>query len=94
MLPIYQHMELDLFFGILALSIGGALAAFSAPLTEALREGDDRWRDERPWTQSFEPRALRASDQARFLLIRGYLLGCAAGFVVVGVGLASRGLAA
>ncbi len=93
MLPIYQHMELDLFFGILALSIGGALAAFSAPLTEALREGDDRWRDERPWTQSFEPRALRASERGRFLVFRAYLLTCSSAFIVVGVGLALRGTA-
>jgi hypothetical protein len=84
-------MELDLFFGVLALSLGAALSAFSAPLTDALREGDDRWREERPWTQTFEPRAIRASDEARFLLIRAYLLGCSAGFIVVGVGLALRG---
>ena len=87
-------MELDLFFGVLALSLGAAISAFSGPLTDALREGDDRWRDERPWTQCFEPQAVRASDHARFLLIRGYLLGCSAGFIVVGVGLALRGTAA
>ena len=87
-------MEPDLLFGVLALSLGAALSAFSAPLTQALREGDDRWRDERPWTQAYEPRAVRASDQARFLLIRAYLLGCSAAFIAVGVGLALRGTAA
>ena len=84
-------MDLDLALGLVALAIGAALAAFSAPLARSLREGDDRWRERHPWTAAYEPQAAwTATDRGRFLVLRGWLLACSAGFLVVGTGLLLR----
>ena len=84
-------MDLDLLMGLTALAIGVALTAFSAPLARSLREGDDQWREQHPWTAAYEPQTTwTATDRGRFLILRGWLLASSAGFVVVGAGLLMR----
>jgi hypothetical protein len=84
-------MDLDLLLGLVALAIGTALSVWSAPLAHGLREGDEQWRERHPWTAQYEPQTtLTASDRGRFLILRAWLLGSAAGFVVVGAGLVVR----
>jgi len=80
--------------GCAALVIGIALVAFSAPLANHMQEGDERLREEQPWVESFEPQArVLASSTGRWWILRGWLLGCAAGFGLVGALLVLRAVA-
>ena len=84
-------MVIDLVMGASAVLLGLVLAGFSAPLALLMREGDERWRDERPWTAAYEPQVgFLASDRGRFWILRGWLLACAAGFAGIGIALLLR----
>ena len=79
--------------GLAALIIGIALLAFSAPLAHLMQEGDERLREEHPWVEAYEPQAgILASATGRWWILRGWLLGCAGGFGLVGALLLVRAL--
>lgn len=84
-------MVLDLVLGAVAVAIGVSLLAFADPLAGLMREGDDRWREQHPWTAAYEPRtAALASNEGRLRVFRTWLLVSAVGFVAVGGGLLLR----
>jgi hypothetical protein len=84
-------MVLDVVMGASAVLAGLVLVAFSAPLARLMREGDERLREEQPWTTVYEPQVgILASDHGRFWILRGWLLACAAGFAGVGLALLLR----
>jgi hypothetical protein len=86
-------MVLDLVLGAVAVAIGVSLQAFRTPLALLMREGDDHWREQHPWTAVYEPQtALLASDEGRLRIFRTWLVVCAGGFAAVGAGLVLRGL--
>ena len=88
------EMLIDLVMGIAGLLLGAALVSFSAPLAHLMREGDERWLEHSPWTRAFEPQsAWLATDSGRWWILRGWLLGAAVGFVVVGAALLLRAVA-
>ncbi|HEX2086496.1 MAG TPA: hypothetical protein VHF89_12490 [Solirubrobacteraceae bacterium] len=81
----------DLVMGNAAVLLAALLAIFSARLATLMREGDDGWREERSWTQAYEPDvAFLESDRGRWWIFRGWLLLCAFGFLVIGAGLVGR----
>ena len=85
-------MIVDLVMGIAALLIGLWLGVCSAPLADQLQEGDERYREDHPWVESFEPQAgWLATADGRWWILRGWLIASAAGFVIVGCALALRG---
>jgi hypothetical protein len=87
------QMVLDLVLGTASMLMGSLLLAFSAPLATLMREGDDGWREERSWTQAYEPDvAFLESDRGRWWIFRSWLLLSAVGFVVIGSGLLLRSL--
>jgi hypothetical protein len=84
-------MVIDLVMGMSALLIGVALTGFSAPLADLMKEGDERYREDHPWVQAYEPQAgWLATDSGRWWILRSWLLFFAAGFVVVGGALLVR----
>jgi hypothetical protein len=86
-------MLLDLVMGVTALMIGLWLAVCSAPLADHLQEGDQRYRENHPWVESFEPQAgWLATADGRWWILRGWLLASAFGFVGVGGALLLRAL--
>ena len=88
-----EIVVLDLVIGYASLVLGMLLLIFSAPLATLMREGDDGWREERSWTQAYEPDvAFLESDRGRWWIFRAWLLLSAGGFLVVGGGLVLRSL--
>ena len=85
-------MILDLVMGLTALLIGIWLGVCSAPLADQLQEGDERYREEHPWVEAFEPQAgWLATADGRWWILRGWLLASALGFVGIGAALTIRG---
>ncbi len=85
-------MIVDLLMGSTALVIGIALSGFSAPLAHLMQEGDERYREDHPWVQAYEPQVgFLATDSGRWWLLRGWLLFFAVGFAIVGALLVARG---
>jgi hypothetical protein len=94
-LPMTRAMTVDLLMGVAALLLGLALAGFSAPLADLMREGDERLREQHPWVQAYEPQAgPLATAVGRWWILRSWLLISSAGFVSVGAALVLRALAA
>ena len=88
-------MILDLVMGAAGLLIGLWLMVCSAPLADHLQEGDERYRDNHPWVEAFEPQGgWLATADGRWWILRGWLLATALGFVGVGGALAVRGVLA
>jgi len=86
-------MVIDIVMGSAAVLLGLLLVGYSAPLAHLMREGDERWREEQPWTTAYEPQVgFMASDHGRFWILRGWLLVCAAAFAGIGVALVLRSL--
>ena len=52
---MYMSMIIDLVMGVTALMIGLWLGVCSGPLADHLQEGDERYREEHPWVETFEP---------------------------------------
>jgi hypothetical protein len=89
--PIIQGVIVDLVMGICAVAIAASLSGFSAPLADLMKEGDERYREDHPWVEAYEPQArFLATDAGRWWVLRGWLLFFAAGFAVVGVLLIAR----
>ena len=87
------NVVLDLVMGYASLLMGALLVVFNSQLATLMREGDDGWRQERSWTQAYEPDVgFLASDRGRWWIFRAWLLVSALGFVVVGFGLVFRAL--
>ena len=85
-------MIIDLVMGVTALMLGLWLGVCSGPLADHLQEGDERYRENHPWVESFEPQVgFLASADGRWWILRGWLLVSAVGFVGVGLALALRG---
>jgi len=87
-------MVVDLVLGAVAVAIGASLLLRLTTLALLLLEGDDRWREEHPWTAAYEPQtAALASAEGRLRVFRTWLAVSAVGFVAVGAGLLLRALA-
>ena len=85
-------MTVDLVMGFASLLIGFSLAGFSAPLANLMQEGDERYREEHPWVQAYEPQAgWLATDNGRWWILRSWLLLFSLGFAVIGALLVARG---
>ncbi len=77
--------------GLTSIAIAVLLTAFSHRLADLMQEGDQRYRDEHPWVQAFEPQAgYLATDDGRWWILRGWLLSASLGFATIGVLLAGR----
>ena len=88
-----EIVVLDLVIGFTSLMLGALLLVFSGQLATLMREGDDGWRQERSWTQAYEPDvAFLESDRGRWWIFRAWLLLSAVGFLVIGGGLILRSL--
>jgi hypothetical protein len=86
-------MVVDLVMGIVAVAIGGWLGLWSAPLADHLREGDERYREQHPWVESFEPQVgWLATADGRWWILRGWLLASALAFAGIGAALVLRAL--
>jgi hypothetical protein len=84
-------MLIDLVMGLTALAVGVWLGVCSGPLADHLQEGDDRYRENHPWVEAFEPQTgYFATADGRWWILRGWLLASALGFVVVGAALLLR----
>jgi hypothetical protein len=84
-------MIVDLVMGLTAVTLGLLLTAYSSRLADLLQEGDDRWREEHPWVQAFEPQVgPLATDRGRWWILRSWLLVSSFGFCVVGFALVGR----
>jgi hypothetical protein len=89
--PIIQGVTVDLIMGVSAVLIAASLAGFSAPLANLMQEGDERYREQHPWVESYEPQVRwLESDNGRWWILRGWLLFFATGFAVVGGALLAR----
>ncbi len=87
-------MVLDLILGAVAVAIGASLLTYRSPLAQLMREGDDHWREQHPWTAAYEPQAaVLSSAEGRLRVFRTWLVVSAAGFAAVGAGLLLRALA-
>ena len=88
-------MIIDLVMGATALMIGLWLGVCSGPLADHLQEGDERYRENYPWVETFEPQVgWLATADGRWWVLRGWLLASAVGFTGIGLALALRGLLA
>ena len=88
-------MIVDLVMGFAAVAIGLWLGVCSVPLADHLQEGDERYRENHPWVESFEPQVgFLATSDGRWWILRGWLLASALGFAGIGTALAVRGLIA
>lgn len=88
-----ETMIVDIAMGAASLLIGLWLAVCSGPLADHLQEGDDRYRENHPWVEAFEPQAgFLATADGRWWILRGWLLTSAAGFAGIGAALVVRGL--
>ena len=84
-------VTVDLIMGLAAIFIGTSLAGFSAPLADLMQEGDEHYREQHPWVESYEPQVRwLATDSGRWWILRGWLLFFATGFAVVGGALLAR----
>ena len=84
-------MTIDLLMGFASLLIGFTLSGFSAPLAHLMKEGDERYREEHPWVQAYEPQVgWLATDTGRWWILRSWLLLAAMGFAVIGALLVAR----
>jgi hypothetical protein len=84
-------MIIDLVMGATALMIGLWLGVCSGPLADHLQEGDERYREDHPWVESFEPQVgFLATADGRWWILRSWLLLSALGFLTVGGGLILR----
>ena len=85
-------MIIDLVMGAAALMIGLWLGVCSGPLADHLQEGDERYREDHPWVESFEPQVgFLATADGRWWILRSWLLVSAVGFAGVGLALTLRG---
>jgi hypothetical protein len=89
--PIMHGVIVDLVMGFSAVVIAASLASFSAPLADLMQEGDEHYREQHPWVESYEPQVRwLATDSGRWWILRGWLLFFATGFAVVGGALLAR----
>jgi hypothetical protein len=86
-----QVMVVDFVMGISAVLIGLALVGFSAPLADLMQEGDERYREQHPWVESYEPQVRwLETTTGRWWVLRSWLLLGALGFLVIGTMLVVR----
>ena len=82
---------IDVVYALAAVLIGGFLAGFSGPLAHLMLEGDDRYREQYPWVQAYEPQSgFLATTTGRWWILRSYLILSAVGFEVIGLALLVR----
>jgi hypothetical protein len=84
-------MIVDLVMGSTALLLGLTLVGFSAPLADLMQEGDEQYREQHPWVESYEPQVRwLETTTGRWWVLRSWLLLAALGFLVIGAMLAGR----
>jgi hypothetical protein len=90
-LPIIGDMVIDYLMGVSGLLLGTLLVAFSARLADLMQEGDEMYREQHPWVESYEPQVRwLASTTGRWWILRSWVLLAAVGFCLIGAMLVLR----
>ena len=78
-------MVIDYLMGVSGLLLGTLLVAYSARLADLMQEGDEIYREQHPWVETYEPQVRwLESTTGRWWILRGWVLMAATGFCLIG----------